>query len=262
MLDRLRLALGCVALSGLFAGSTCVAQFDRPDLRFRPPLTYDLGVRERAGDTGVVIMDVTPYSPASQIGIERGDTIVTVDGRQVGRVDRRVVDLDELLDNTLKRERRALLLILNGRNGRLINVEVRADQFEGGFNPNPGPGPGPNPGPGPWPGMGGAGSQIRKWYLQFLKREITRQEMQTWEAHIRQGKPIEQIQDLILASGEYYQICGGDEAKFIGGLFRDVLRRSPVSPEGANWLARLKQLKGDRYKLAESFRTSYAVPFP
>jgi hypothetical protein len=63
----------------------------------------------------------------------------------------------------------------------------------------------------------------------------------------------------LLASPEYYRRNGKDEAKFIGALFRDLARRNPVHPEGSNWLTRLKQLKGDRARFIEAFRSHYRV---
>lgn len=227
--------------------TTVVAQ--GPETRFMPPAPrFSLGVQGQVTETGVVVQSVAAGSVGQAVGIERGDTIINVDGQQVGKVENRVVDLDETLGRVLRPGRSAILLLRNGRDGRLLNVRVQ-ELTKPPTRP-------------PGAGMTAANGQIRKWYLQYLSREPRTAEMQTWDQHLKMGKSLGSIQDIILASPEYYGLQANDETKFIGGLFRDVLRRQPVHPEGSNWLTRLKQLKGDRLKLAESFRVTYQPMIP
>ncbi len=219
-----------------------------PNARFMPPppsnLPVTLGLQTRVTDTGVIVLGHNQVSIGKTIGIERGDTIVTVDGQQVGQVGSTIFDVDLTLRNALNRSPNAVILLRNGRDGRLVNVAVRRDQFVV-ITPPPVP---------PQQII-----QVKKWYLQFLGREATQQEVISREAELRQGRVIETIMSELLAGREYYQRNGNDEVKFIGALFRDVLKRQPVHPEGANWLSRLKELRGDRTRFVDQFRTHYKV---
>jgi hypothetical protein len=138
-------------------------------------------------------------------------------------------------------------------------VLVRRDQFAMSAPVTPPPVM-PNPvTPPPVNPMRGPMIQVKKWYLEYLGRDASPQEVGGWEAQLRQGRPIDAVRNELLAGAEYYRRNGNDEAKFVGALFRDVLRRNPVPPEGSNWLTRFKQLKGDRSRLIEAFRAHYGA---
>ncbi len=233
----------------------------RPQGRFMPPpgpATLSLGLQTRVTDTGMLVVGADANSVGRAAGIERGDTIITVDGQQVGQVANRLVDLDQTLQNTISRQGSAVILIRNGRDGRLVNVPVRREQFgaTAPVAPIPPTRPGMPPGGNP---MHAQLIQVKKWYLEYLGREATPQEVGGTETQLRQGRSMEIIRNELLASPKYYRRNGTDEAKFIGALFRDLLRRNPVPPEGSNWLTRLKQLKLDRGRFIEAFRAHYRV---
>jgi hypothetical protein len=224
----------------------------RAQSQFMPPpvpATFSLGLQTRVTDTGVLVLGHAVNSVGKAAGIERADTIITVDGQQVGQVGNRLLDLDQTLQNTIDRQGAAVILIRNGRDGRLLNVRVSRDQF---VTPTPVTPPAGG-------AMQGQIAQVKKWYLQYLGRDATPQEMGGWEAQLRQGRQVDTIRNELLAGPEYYRRNGNDEAKFIGALFRDLLRRNPVSPEGGNWLTRFKQLKADRGRFVEAFRSHYGV---
>jgi hypothetical protein len=234
----------------------------QPQSRFMPPPaapTLSLGLQTRVTDTGVLITGHAPNSVGKAAGFERGDTIITVDGQQVGQVVNRLVDLDQTLQSAINRQGSAVILIRNGRDGRLVNVGLRRDQFSATVPVMPGPARPKPPTPPPGGGLPGQIIQVKKWYLEYLGREATPQEVGGWEAKLRQGFAMDAIKNDLLASPEYYRRNGNDEAKFIGALFRDLVRRNPVHPEGSNWLTRLKQLKGDRARFIEAFRSHYRV---
>jgi hypothetical protein len=234
-----------------------------PQSRFMPPpvpATYSLGLETRVTDTGMLVVGFAVNSVGRAAGIERGDMIITIDGQQVGQVTNRLVGLDQMLQSTLNRQGAAVILIRNGRDGRLLNVGVRREQFVMTVPPVTPPPVMPRPGvPPPVDPLRGQITQVKKWYLEYLGRDATPQEVGGWEAHLRQGRPLEMIRNELLAGGEYYRRNGNEEAKFIGALIRDLLRRNPIPPEGSNWLTRLKQLKADRAKLIEAFRAHYRV---
>ena len=62
---------------------------------------------------------------AQRAGLEAGDTIVTVEGYQVGYVSGRLYDMSEELARRVDRQGRVTLLVRNHRDGRLVNVPVQ-----------------------------------------------------------------------------------------------------------------------------------------
>jgi putative lipoprotein len=75
----------------------------------------------------VVVLRVVPGSVAQRIGLEAGDTILTVSGYQVGMVEGRIYDVGEEISRRMNRQGSATLLVLNQRNGQLINIPVETD---------------------------------------------------------------------------------------------------------------------------------------
>jgi hypothetical protein len=107
------------------------AQIAPRDGDFAPrilPRRWQLGVHAYNTDNGVVITNVLPRSPAWQAGLERGDVIVTIDGFQIGYVDRRLYPLGEELQHRAGPRGRVLLLVQNVRNRRLVNIDVRLER--------------------------------------------------------------------------------------------------------------------------------------
>ena len=86
-----------------------------------------LGVRAAATDTGYLVQDVEHGSAASHFGLEVGDRIVTVNGVQVGKIDRRLVRLSDQLEHQGGESGKVMLLVQDRRNGRLVahRVELR-----------------------------------------------------------------------------------------------------------------------------------------
>ncbi len=93
----------------------------------RQPQLTRLGVFARNTPTGAVIVRVQPNSPAEQVGLEVGDTIITVGGYQIGIVDGQTYDLADEWGRRMDRQERATLLVLNHRTGRLTNIPLSLD---------------------------------------------------------------------------------------------------------------------------------------
>lgn len=148
-----RLALGAIAVAivmGLALGSNSFAQEpprDRGDDGRRPePKVFEpepkvvppgerireggwrLGVTIEPADVGVGIREVVPGSAAARAGLEPRDTIITVDGYQVGQVAGRHYPLDEELQRRADAVGRVTLLVQDRRTGRLVNVAVKLDR--------------------------------------------------------------------------------------------------------------------------------------
>ncbi len=88
---------------------------------------FRLGVQIRNTNTGVVITRIVPGSIAQQMGLETGDTIIAVSGYQVGVVEGRTYDVSEELVRRMASRGSATLLVLNHRNGQLVNIPVPSD---------------------------------------------------------------------------------------------------------------------------------------
>ena len=105
------------------------AQVEGPDRRERLMVQprWRLGVYAYNTPTGVVITRVAPGSPASRVGLERGDRIVAVSGYQVGLVGERVYYLGEELQLRAEPRGRVLLLVQNVRGNGLLSVPVQLE---------------------------------------------------------------------------------------------------------------------------------------
>ena len=110
---------------------------DRPpaNRRLVPPWhdedrPWYLGVEVRYRDCGAQITRVERRSPAREAGLEVRDTIVTVDGYQVGRINGVLYTLDRELELRADRLGRVTLLVLNHRNGDLVPLPVRLESTD------------------------------------------------------------------------------------------------------------------------------------
>lgn len=93
-----------------------------------PHPRWTLGVRVHNLQTGTRIIHVMPSSAAWRVGLEREDVIVSVNGYQVGIVNRHLYDLETELNLRADRSGWVRLLVWNHRNGELVNVDVELDR--------------------------------------------------------------------------------------------------------------------------------------
>lgn len=91
----------------------------------RPNRDWLLGVYAESTSKGVLITRVVPGTAAARAGLERDDVIITVDGYQVGRVNRTTYDLGDELQLRANSRGEVLLLVHNHRDNRLVNVDAR-----------------------------------------------------------------------------------------------------------------------------------------
>lgn len=103
----------------------------RPDREGR----WYLGVEVEHTDRGAVITRVVRPSPADRLRLEPRDTIVTVNGYQVGYVGSRLYPLDRELELRADRRGQVLLLVQNHRNGRLVSMPVRLERADRPVDP-------------------------------------------------------------------------------------------------------------------------------
>ena len=100
------------------------ARYLPPAIAHRPG-AYRLGINVQNSPVGVQVVNVGPGSVAQAAGLEAGDTIVAVEGFQVGFVGERLFDLGDEIARRIDATESVLLLIRNGRTGGLANVPVR-----------------------------------------------------------------------------------------------------------------------------------------
>lgn len=84
-----------------------------------------LGVRANPTETGYVVQRVEIGSAAEKVGLEPGDRIVTVDGRQVGLFEHHRVELSSTIERCGGKSGRIRLLVLDRRTSRLVSVPVQ-----------------------------------------------------------------------------------------------------------------------------------------
>jgi len=88
---------------------------------------WRLGVYSKDLDTGVKIHDVVNGAAAYRAGLEINDTIISVNGYQVGYVNGQLFDCGTEFDRSADKNGWVTLLVQNNRDGKLINVPVQLD---------------------------------------------------------------------------------------------------------------------------------------
>jgi|GEM_PF-1816221 len=104
---------------------------------FHPPGRHSqnwmLGVRCWYLDTGARVTHVFPNTPAWRVGLEPRDVIVSIDGYQIGYVQRRFYEISAELNARASRTGSVRLLVQNHRNHQLVNVDVQLARIGLGF---------------------------------------------------------------------------------------------------------------------------------
>lgn len=90
-----------------------------------PPGGWYLGVYGNYSATGMLLTQVFPQTPAARVGLEVGDRIVTVSGRQIGVVNRSRLTIDRALQSYVNPGGWVRLLVQDRRSGKLINIDVQ-----------------------------------------------------------------------------------------------------------------------------------------
>ncbi len=84
-----------------------------------------LGVYGNYSDTGLLLTNVYPGTPAARVGLEVGDCIVAVNGHQIGVIVNRRLNLDVALQHYSSQSGRVRLLIQDRRTKQLLNIDVQ-----------------------------------------------------------------------------------------------------------------------------------------
>ena len=126
---RRRRAWALVAVLSVTAATAAVDPAVAQDARFRDttvgvPVTaraggHMLGIMARNTPTGVDVVSVNPGSVAQASGLEPGDTVVAVNGYQVGLVGDRLYDTGDEISRRINSANQVQLLVRKGRTGAL-----------------------------------------------------------------------------------------------------------------------------------------------
>lgn len=199
--------------------------------------------------TGVVITAVVPGSPAQIAGIEVRDTIVTVNGYQVGLVNGVTYDLEREVMSRAERGQAVTLLVKDWRSGNLTNLAVS-------FTPVGNAGVDP--------GVSTQLAQVRVWYDQYLQRPPSDSELTAWrESLVRGGLTLQEIRAYLLGSTEFYDRFGrNNDVAFIYALFEQVFSRQPSPSELSRAIADLNRYGSNRVGFVKEFLGGRPEPVP
>jgi hypothetical protein len=202
--------------------------------------------------TGVVITAVTPGSPAQVSGIEVRDTVLTVNGYQVGLVNGVTYELEREVMSRATLGQRVTLLVKDWRTGNLTNIVVNFSATGGQTSPN----------------MGGAIAlqlaQVRVWYDQYLQRPATNSELSSWGDSLAQGGfTLQDVRAYLLGSSEFYDRFGrNNDIAFLYALFDKTANRQPSSSELSGALADLNRYGSNRVGFVKQFLDSRPEAIP
>jgi uncharacterized lipoprotein YbaY len=88
---------------------------------------WRLGVYSKDTETGVRIVQVVSGSAAARAGLEAEDTIITVNGYQVGYINGQLYDCASEFERSATTDGWVRILVQNNRNGQLMNLPVKLE---------------------------------------------------------------------------------------------------------------------------------------
>jgi hypothetical protein len=96
-------------------------------------------------------------------------------------------------------------------------------------------------------------SAITAMFQQYLGRVPDANELQAWTSFVAKGNSIEAVRAELLASRQFYDLCGNDPTLFCRQLYQSVRGKQPSQAEVSNMLARLNAFRGARLPMVTEF---------
>ncbi|MFV0446145.1 MAG: YbaY family lipoprotein [Planctomycetaceae bacterium] len=96
--------------------------------------------------------------------------------------------------------------------------------------------------------------QINGWYSSYLGRQPTAQELQTWQSHLQQGRPVTDIQSYLLGSSEYYDRHRNDPQRYVRSAYESVYGNEPNAQQLQQWQQRYQQSGGIRSRFVQELQ--------
>jgi uncharacterized lipoprotein YbaY len=107
----------------LLAASAIAAQIASAQIyvqqSLQPPNRWQLGVQVQNTNTGVVLTNVQPGSPAANAGLTVGDRILAIGGQQVGYVDGQLIDPIDEINRYITPDGQVTMLVYSNNQGLL-----------------------------------------------------------------------------------------------------------------------------------------------
>lgn len=104
----------------------------------------------------------------------------------------------------------------------------------------------------PGAGLGGAPyDQITQWYVAYLGRQPTPQELAAWQTHLQQGRSLNDIQAYLLGSTEYYDRSRNDPQQYVRGVYRSIYGVDPNAQQFQTWQKNYNQSRGLRSQFVQ-----------
>jgi len=94
---------------------------------------------------------------------------------------------------------------------------------------------------------------ITAMFQQYLGRIPDANELQAWTSFVAKGNSIEAVRAELLASRQFYDLCGNDPTLFCRQLYQAVRGKQPSQAEVSNMLARLNAFRGARLPMVTEF---------
>jgi hypothetical protein len=117
--------------NGPMASSGYAAPWPTDQISGRPR-DWKLGVALDNTDTGAIVRQVQPGSPAERARVEVGDVIIAMGGSQVGYVNGRLNDVGDQIRRSADNNGRVRTLVFDNRSGRLANIDIDLDSASTG----------------------------------------------------------------------------------------------------------------------------------
>jgi hypothetical protein len=97
---------------------------------------------------------------------------------------------------------------------------------------------------------------ITHLYQEYYLRFPNPSEVEVWMQDVRKGNSLDEIHAAFLGSDEYYARMGRNDSNWFNGMYLTVANRQPTTDVIYYWSNRLRQLNGDRRRLAREFLRS------
>jgi hypothetical protein len=94
---------------------------------------------------------------------------------------------------------------------------------------------------------------VRDLYLRYAGVEPTRQMIDFWVTEMRKGVQANDVIANVLGSDQAFTRSKRNADVWLNSLYIDLLGRQPEAGALTHWQARLRELRGDRVKLAKEF---------
>lgn len=136
-------------------------------------------------------------------------------------------------------------------NLQLVVAPIQAGELQGGLASNPSPVISAGYG-----GYDPTLAKMRQIYMRYLGRAPTDLEIAAFSVSPTAIYDIEALPINLMASQQYYDAVGNNEANWLTSVFQKIIGRPPTLQESEQWLRYFSQLRGSRVELLRQLARS------